>query len=69
MLMESLIPDCQWLATFFDSLPDGEPIAVILDHTIFHFEKDGIAWVNKEDASQFLRGAKLNISIIQVFMR
>ena len=42
---------------------------VALPKAMFHCDEDEVAWINKEDVKEFLRGAKLNISIIQTFMR
>lgn len=50
-------------------MTDGEPIAIQLDGTLFYYNEDGMAWLNKGDVSQFLSGSRLNISVIQVFMR
>lgn len=68
-IVYSLSQECEWLRTFVASMPDGDSFEVILDGTSFHYNENGKIQVDKNDISQFLRGAKLNISIIQVFMR
>ncbi|XP_056697293.1 uncharacterized protein [Spinacia oleracea] len=68
-IVDSLSQECEWLRTFVASMPDGDSFEVILDGTSFHYNENGKIQVDKNDISQFLRGAKLNISIIQVFMR
>ena len=46
-----------------------DPMEVALPKAMFHYDEDAIAWISKEDVKEFLRGAKLNISLIQTFMR
>ncbi|XP_021863005.2 uncharacterized protein [Spinacia oleracea] len=42
--------------------------AVHLDAKVFHFEKDAETFVTAEDITLLLRGARLNISVVQLFM-
>lgn len=61
---------CKYLHTCISSLQQIRPIEIFMDGTKSYF-KDEIAstWVYKIDIEEFLSGAKLNISIIQVFMK
>ncbi|XP_056682995.1 uncharacterized protein [Spinacia oleracea] len=42
--------------------------SVHLDAKVFHFEKDAETFVTAEDITLLLRGERLNISVVQVFM-
>ncbi|CAH9079672.1 unnamed protein product [Cuscuta epithymum] len=51
------------------SRSSDDPIAITLDASMFHYESDDShALLTIEDISQFLSGAMINISIIQVFV-
>ncbi|CAH9085826.1 unnamed protein product [Cuscuta epithymum] len=65
----SLTRDCKWLHSMIASRSSDDPIAITLDASMFHYESDDShALLTIEDISQFLSGAMINISIIQIFV-
>ncbi|XP_056682872.1 uncharacterized protein [Spinacia oleracea] len=68
-VFDSLSKPCKWLHSLVSELPDGNPIGVQMDMSLFHFFEHGTAWVTKDDICEFLKVDMLNISMIQVFMR
>ena len=67
IVLQSLSADMTFLHNRACHLVD--PMEVALPKAMFHYDEDAIAWISKEDVKEFLRGAKLNISLIQTFMR
>ena len=67
IVLQSLSSDMTFLHNRACHLVD--PMEVALPKAMFHYDEDAIAWISKEDVKEFLRGAKLNISLIQTFMR
>ncbi|XP_048493022.1 uncharacterized protein LOC125493596 [Beta vulgaris subsp. vulgaris] len=68
-VIQSLSKSCLWLHARVSNLPDSSPIKVDLEKSQFHYlGEDSATWVYKVDIREFLCGAMLNISILQVFM-
>lgn len=67
----TLSKECKWLSDLLDTKNDDEPISITWDVSQFHNTpgETPTIWVSKEDISQFLSGSRLNISIIQLFMK
>ena len=68
-VLKSLSKACTFLHNRVSELPTGTHIQVNLPKALFHYDEDAIAYISREDVTEFLTGSMLNISIIQTFMR
>ncbi|XP_056683750.1 uncharacterized protein [Spinacia oleracea] len=68
-VVECLPYGCNWLHTCVSYVPNDEPIPVLLEKSQFNYMEDINTWMYKDDIKEFLSNEKLNVSMIQVFMR
>ncbi|XP_048496566.2 uncharacterized protein LOC125495784 [Beta vulgaris subsp. vulgaris] len=67
--IDCLTAECLQLYEKARAISDDKPIEVKLDSKQFNYKKDASIWVSKVDIKEFLCKEKLNVSLIQVFMR
>ncbi|CAO2814641.1 unnamed protein product [Amaranthus hypochondriacus] len=68
-VLQSLSKELTYLHNRVCMLPSDTPIQVALPKEMFHYDDDAIAWLSKEDVTEFLSGSMLNISLIQTCIR
>lgn len=68
-VLQSLSQELAYLHNRVCVLPNDSPIQIQLPKEMFHYDDDATAWLFKEDVKEFLSGAMLNISLIQISMR
>lgn len=68
-VLESLSDGCFWLHTCVMGMDSNETLTVRAEKVQFHYLEDTAAYITKVDVREFLRRKKLNVSIIQGFMR
>ncbi|XP_021775629.1 uncharacterized protein LOC110739493 [Chenopodium quinoa] len=68
-VLQSLSKELTYLHNRVCVLPSDSPIQVPLPKEMFHYDDDAMAWLFKEDVKEFLSGAMLNISLIQICIR
>ncbi|CAO2814638.1 unnamed protein product [Amaranthus hypochondriacus] len=68
-VLQSLSQELAYLHNRVCVLPNDSPIQIQLPKEMFHYDNDATAWLFKEDVKEFLSGAMLNISLIQISMR
>lgn len=68
-VFESLSDTCYWLHTCVMGMSEKSPLGIPVDKVQFGYMEDTFIWVPRQDVREFLCREKLNVSLIQSFMR
>ncbi|XP_056685571.1 uncharacterized protein [Spinacia oleracea] len=68
--IQGLGPSCNYLKFIINTAPGDvyKNTSIPLPASVWHYDEDRQTYVNEVDVEEFLRGACLNISVIQVYM-